>query len=529
MKSAVIYARYSSERQTEQSIEGQLRICNEFAKQNDLEIVDTYIDRAMTGTNDNRPAFQKMLKDAEISGLWQIVLVYAIDRFGRNSIEVAVNKQKLKKNKKTLISATQRTSENIDGSKNLDGIILENMYIGYAEYYSVEFAEKINRGLTQNALKGKLNGGGIPMGYRLTKEKSLEIDDETAPYVLETFTRYADGEKMTAIVKDFNRRGIKSKYGNGMTLNIVHHMLKNRKYIGKYRFRDIVHPNAFPAIVSEELFNRVQEKMDKNKKAPARHKADDDYILTPKLRCGKCGAIMFGESGTSRTGTVHRYYKCASAKRKRGCDKKTVRKEWIEDIVVNYTMKKIMDDELVDYLAERILYLLSQENTRIPELKAKLKEVNGYIDNLLNAIQQGLFNSSAKQRLDELESEKSEIETAIYTEQLERPELTKDHIVYFITKFRDININDTESRKRLIDSFVNVIYLYDDKLIITFNYKDGTKEISFEELEKELCSDIKGLTPPKWDYPNTAVSKSGIRIVFILPKEGGFQASFYIG
>ena len=113
MKSAVIYARYSSERQTEQSIEGQLRICNEFAKQNDLEIVDTYIDRAMTGTNDNRPAFQKMLKDAEISGLWQIVLVYAIDRFGRNSIEVAVNKQKLKKNKKTLISATQRTSENI--------------------------------------------------------------------------------------------------------------------------------------------------------------------------------------------------------------------------------------------------------------------------------------------------------------------------------------------------------------------------------------------------------------------------------
>lgn len=100
MKSAVIYARYSSERQTEQSIEGQLRICNEFAKQNDLEIVDTYIDRAMTGTNDNRPAFQKMLKDAEISGLWQIVLVYAIDRFGRNSIEVAVNKQKLKKNKK---------------------------------------------------------------------------------------------------------------------------------------------------------------------------------------------------------------------------------------------------------------------------------------------------------------------------------------------------------------------------------------------------------------------------------------------
>lgn len=519
---AVIYARYSSDNQREESIEGQLRECMEFAEKSGITVIGNYIDRALSAKTDNRPEFQKMIKDS-YRKVFDSVIVWKVDRFARNRYDSAYYKNILKKNGVKVISAKEHIGE---GS---EGIILEAMLEGYAEYYSVELAEKINRGLTENALKRKLNGGGIPMGYRLTKEKSLEIDDETAPYVLETFTRYADGEKMTAIVKDFNRRGIKSKYGNGMTLNIVHHMLKNRKYIGEYRFRDIVHPNAFPAIVSEELFNRVQEKMDKNKKAPARHKAEDDYILTPKLRCGKCGAIMFGESGTSRTGTVHRYYKCASAKRKRGCDKKTVRKEWIEDLVVNYTMKKIMDDELVDYLAERILYLLSQENTRIPELKAKLKEVNGYIDNLLNAIQQGLFNSSAKQRLDELESEKSEIETAIYTEQLERPELTKDHIVYFITKFRDININDTESRKHLIDSFVNIIYLYDDKLVITFNYKDGTKEISFEELEKEMCSDIKGLTPPRKDYPNNAVSKSGIRIVFILPKEGGFQASFYIG
>ena len=155
-----------------------------------------------------------------------------------------------------------------------------------------------------------------------------------------------------------------------------------------------------------------------------------------------------------------------------------------------------MDDELVDYLADRILHLLSQENTKIPQLKEKLKEVNGYIDNLLNAIQQGLFNASAKQRLDDLEAEKAEIETAIYTEQLERPEITKEHIVYFITKFRTINVNDSESRKRLIDSFVNVIYLYEDKLVITFNYKDGTKEATFEEIEEELSSDIKGVTPP---------------------------------
>lgn len=487
---AVIYARYSSDNQREESIEGQLRECMEFAEKNGITVIGNYIDRALSAKTDNRPEFQKMIKDS-YRKVFDTIIVWKVDRFARNRYDSAHYKNILKKNGVKVISAKEHIGE---GS---EGIILEAMLEGYAEYYSVELAEKINRGLTENALKGKLNGGSIPMGYRLTKEKSLEIDEDTAPYVLEAFTRYADGEKMNDIVKDFNRRGIKSKYGNNVTLNIIHHMLKNRKYIGEYRFRDIVHPKAFPAIVDEDLFNRVQERMVKNKKAPARHKAEDDYILTPKLRCGKCGSIMFGECGTSKSGAVHRYYKCASAKRRRGCDKKAVKKDWIEDIVVNYTIKKIMDDELVDYLADRILHLLSQENTKIPQLKEKLKEVNGYIDNLLNAIQQGLFNASAKQRLDDLEAEKAEIETEIYTEQLERPEITKEHIVYFITKFRTINVNDSESRKRLIDSFVNVIYLYEDRLVITFNYKDGTKEVTFKEIEEALSSDIKGATPPR--------------------------------
>ena len=131
MKSAVIYARYSSERQSEQSIEGQLRVCNEFAQRNGLRIVGTYIDRAMTGTNDHRAEFQRMLSDSDTPQEWEIVLVYALDRFGRNSVEIAINKQRLHKNGKILISATQRTSQNIDGSQNLDGIILENVMIGF--------------------------------------------------------------------------------------------------------------------------------------------------------------------------------------------------------------------------------------------------------------------------------------------------------------------------------------------------------------------------------------------------------------
>ena len=207
MKNCVIYARYSSERQTEQSIEGQLRICNDFAKQNGLQVLDTYIDRAMTGTNDNRPAFQQMLKDAEKPVMWDIVLVYAIDRFGRNSIEIAVNKQKLKKNKKMLISATQRMSENIDGTKNLDGIILENMYIGLAEYYSAELSQKIRRGLHESRQKGFCSGGRPPYGYYY-KDKRVFINEEQAKVVRYIFKEYFSGKIVREIINDLTEQGI---------------------------------------------------------------------------------------------------------------------------------------------------------------------------------------------------------------------------------------------------------------------------------------------------------------------------------
>ena len=182
---------------------------------------------------------------------------------------------------------------------------------------------------------------------------------------------------------------------------------------------------------------------------------------------------MVGESGKSHTGTVHRYYKCSHAKRKMGCDKKPVKKDWIEDAVIHYIMKIVMDDELIDHIADAILNILAQENSKLPQLNVRLKEIETGIQNMLNAIQQGILTPSTKERLEALEQEREEIKVAIYSEELQKPKITKEHIAFWISKFRDTNLTNVASRKRLVESFVNAVFVYDDKVVFTFNYKDG--------------------------------------------------------
>ena len=121
MIKGVIYARYSSDSQTEQSIEGQLRVCNQFAQNNNIEIVATYIDRAMTGTNDLRPDFQRMIKDSN-KKQWDYVLVYKLDRFSRDKYEMTIHKHTLKNNGVKIISAMENIPE------GPEGIILESFH-----------------------------------------------------------------------------------------------------------------------------------------------------------------------------------------------------------------------------------------------------------------------------------------------------------------------------------------------------------------------------------------------------------------
>ena len=170
---AVIYARYSSDRQREESIEGQLRVCEDYARRNNITILHTYADRAMTGRSDQRPEFQMMIRDAATMA-FNVILVYKLNRFARNRYDSAKYKHKLKKYGVKVVSAMENIAD------DPSGILLESVIEGMAEYYSAELSENVLRGMTQNALEGKWPGGVT--GIQARQRRASDNKRRESPY-----------------------------------------------------------------------------------------------------------------------------------------------------------------------------------------------------------------------------------------------------------------------------------------------------------------------------------------------------------
>ena len=470
MKNAIIYARYSSERQNEQSIESQLRVCNEYAQRNGLNVIDSYIDKAMTGTNDNRPSFQRMLADAEKSKAWDIVLVYAIDRFGRNSIEIAVNKQKLKRNGKTLISATQRTSENIDGTKNLDGILLENVYIGLAEYYSAELSQKVSRGLQENRNKGLFTGGRVPFGYKVVNKK-IVIDEDQANVILEMFNMYANGAMAKDIIDVLEERGV-SHNGKKFLPNAIYNILHNQKYIGRYEIHGKVYTNIYPPIIPSDIFEQVQRRIEHNRIGQV--SKETIFLLKGKVFCGYCGKAITGESGTSHTSERYFFYKCANKKRNtNNCKKATVRKDVLEQKVLDMAMELFTTKVNLDIICDEIMRIHEKhraEQSVLKLLREDKAKAEKSLNNVMLAIEEGIINATTKNRMTELERQIDELSGKILLEESKlENSITREEVMEYLThSVRDL------SPQVLIEVLVNRIELYDDEIVVWFNYSDRT-------------------------------------------------------
>ena len=479
---AVIYARYSSSSQREESIEGQIRDCTAYAERNGYMVIGAYADRAISGTTDDRPEFQKMIKDSKRKQ-FDLVIVWKLDRFARNRYVSAKYKNQLRQNGVRVISANETISE------GADGILLESMLEGMAEFYSENLKENVLRGLSVNAEKCKWNGGTLPIGYIVDEEQRLQPNRLTAPYVVEAFKMYDEGHTLTQIRDHLNGKGLTNTKGRPLTYGSIQHMLSNRRYIGEYAYRDTIVPDGIPAIVPLDLFERVQEKLDKNKKAPARAKADEAYLLTTKLFCGHCGTAMNGESGKSRNGTVHRYYKCHAVKKKlNDCKKKSVRKEWIEDLVVNATMEMLQDDDAIEAIVSMLMRLQDEESTDLPMYEKQLKQTETAIDNIVTAVMNGMASKALQAKLTQLEDAKEELLVRIAEEKLEKPKISAEFMTFWLHRFRKLDVTKDAHRQMLIDTFVNAVFVHDDKLLLTFNFKDGTRTITLNDVKEATCS-----------------------------------------
>ena len=485
---AVVYARYSSHRQGEQSIEGQLAEAQKYAAAHGLTIIHEYCDRAQTGRNDNREQFQLMLADAA-KHAFDALIVWKTDRIGRNKEEIALNKYHLKKNGVKIHYIAEMIPD------TPEGIILEAVIEGMAAYYSEQLSQNIRRGQRASAAKAQSTGGNRPLGYKTGPDKKFVIDPETAPTVRLVYDLYAQGQTITQIIQALNAKGLRTKRGRPFTNNSLRTVLKNEKYIGVYSYKDEIRiEDAIPPIVEPEVFYKVQEMLRYNQKAAAHKNSKADYLLTEKLFCGKCGAMMVGVSGTSHTGSHHHYYYCVQ-QRKKNCDQKPVRRVWIEDLVLNHVIALIRNEDLLEFIAESTYqYYLAQntESTYTESLRKALAEVEKATANLLRAIEAGIFNDATKQRMDELGEQKAELQNALVAAKLrEDLGLKKELILYFLHRFVDMDYTDEACQKQLIKTFVNSLFVYDDKVVITFNYSGDDRTITLKEIDAGIQQGVR--------------------------------------
>ncbi len=478
----VIYARYSAgPRQTDQSIEGQLRVCTDFCKQRGLTVIDTYCDRHISGRTDERPEFQRLIADAKRKK-FEVVVVYKTDRFARNKYDSAVYKRELKRNGIQIFYAAEAIP---DGP---EGIILESLMEGLAEYYSAELAQKIKRGMHESALKCQSTGSGRPLGYQVDEQKRFQIDPESAQTVQTIFEQYIKGESNAAICELLNSRGLRTAQGKPFNKNSINRIIKNRKYIGEYRYHDIVVEGGMPAIISKDTFNLAQAEMERRRtrKAPKSPKAE--YLLAGRLFCGHCKGPMQGVSGTGKSGNKWYYYYCGNTRGKnKTCDKKQVSRDRLERAVVDFTVRYILQEEVLEELARKVHAAQERQNDTASEIafyEKKLTDNKKSIANVLRAIESGAATQTLPARLQELENEQAVILGEISFLKGKRLAFTEDQILFALMKHLEPYPGESEQdyRRRIISDFVSEVYLYDDRLLIYFNISSEDGKLKSADL-----------------------------------------------
>lgn len=466
-KTAVIYARYSSDRQREESIEGQIRVCEDFARRNGYKVLRTYTDSAMTGRTDQRPQFQLMIHDAA-SKAFSAVIVYKLNRFSRNRYDSAKYKHKLKKQGVKVVSAMENIAD------DPSGILLESVIEGMAEYYSAELAENVKRGMTENALEGKWPGGVVPLGYKLDAEHHLQVDAKTATAVQYIFRAYTAGATKKSIAEALNERAVLTSAGKKFTSSSFNKILKNDVYIGVFTWGNVKKEKAIPPIIDEDTFRMAQLLNERRKRHIIRN--PEAYELSGKVFCGRDGARMDGKSGKSHQGFTYYYYVC-SERLKKHCTSRPIRADWLDTTVAQTTTQLLSTPRAIDLIAKQAVKLQSHQKKSpvVEALEAEIAENKKKVENCIKAIEQGLMSESLTNHIHEAEGRIRDLTERLQREKIlhsHRP-VTEEEIRFFFYSIREQaqTKEAKEYRRILFTSLVQAVIVHEHSIEIRYNYK----------------------------------------------------------
>ena len=484
---AVIYARYSSSRQRDVSIDQQVSACRAYADQQGWKVLRVYADHAITGTTDQRPSFQQMIRDASALA-WSKVIVYAFDRFARDRYDSAVYKHALKENGVRVLSVTEQVTD------DPAGVLMESIFEGFAEYYSRELQRKIRRGLRYNAENCIASGSHtIPLGYDRGPDGRYRLNPAEAALVQEAFRRYGAGETIAAIARDFNARGITTKHGKPWSRSSFHALLKNERYTGVFIWKDVRVEGGVPVIISREDFDNVQRRIatEAENRVDRRDRGHGLYVLTGRAVCGLCGCGLTGVSGTGRHGDRHAYYYCSGRRKGSGCELKPVPRDQLEGLVARAVLELVLTDDTIEWMAEYAAAHQRQEDTdaEISRTQDALRANKKAAGNILAAIEKGIYTDTTADRLRELEAEAHLLEARLCELQSTIADtFTADEIKAALQLLREGELSDPDYQQALIDAIVRAVSYDGRTLLITLTYgKPGAAQlqlpVTLEDLE----------------------------------------------
>ena len=427
MHGAYILARYSTDRQNEDSIEVQVSACRKWCDERSLPVLDVFADEATSGMKDTRPQYARMMRQLDRGGA-DTVVIYDQSRMFRKMSAWFDFRDRLARQGVRVVSVTQPM---IGGDlRDPANFVAEGSMALFNQMWVLQTRQKVVAKMRYMAEQGLHTGGTPPLGYKVVDGR-LAIDTAEAETVRLIFGLYASGMTYREIIRRLNAEGRHTKRGGNFGVNSLHDLLKNPKYVGDLIYGKvakrpdgsrnshtaaedaIVVKDVLPAIVDRETWEKVQLKMQENKRSAAGRPASArEYPLKGKVFCRECKSAML-VTASNRGAKRYYYYACAAKHRKGLCDNTPISAGTLETLVADAVRQRLGQpgnvEGLIRILREQRSKLSGSAVQRLRELQKRDKEISKQLDAAVAAVLAGLHSPTLTAKVNALEAERAKI------------------------------------------------------------------------------------------------------------------------